>query len=177
MSQSAVKKEAYYKMLNWYKSATLVSKTFLKALETKRYRLEVLNIYWLKCKETVKYLMTEPKSKKRIKVIQVFSIYLWIGLHINKNCWRLIPWCPCVRPPFLNFHRNELMEQYLTQYTRRIGDAKFKFREFWRQNPAKGLLAKFVYNILKAKKEKEGMNEKEIIGMKIQCYFWTHAVL
>ena len=83
MRFKAGKYEVQSKMLKYHRAATKIQRQVKKMTSTNLYRMTVLLEYWLRVKETIGYLMSHPKYKKRLKDSLIAKIHQDDSVNMN----------------------------------------------------------------------------------------------
>mmetsp|Transcript_33035 Transcript_33035/g.37915 ORF Transcript_33035/g.37915 Transcript_33035/m.37915 type:complete len:88 (-) Transcript_33035:541-804(-) len=84
--------------------------------------------YWKRVKETIQFLISDPRFKKKFANSILFKIYEDNSVNMENR-----------------------IKKYLKEYAKSITEKRYEFRQACKANPAKGALAKFAYNLLRIK--------------------------
>ena len=132
-------------ILNYVDSIKKVQRKIRKILRIRSERTEVLDNYWHKALDIVKFSVNHPNNQKKLK---------GTALSLIASDETVVAY--------------SRISKYLVEYQSTLTSKRYEFFKTCRANGTKGHFALLVYNLLNSKKQQEALKDEDVVEMYLE---------
>ncbi|CAI2378565.1 unnamed protein product [Moneuplotes crassus] len=145
LRKKAWRHELKSKMIKYNLAVISIQEHTKAVVEERLHKVFILKYYWKKVRETIAFLYNHPKHQKKLKKTVLAKIHLDETVDMDQR-----------------------VRKYVREFSSALKDKRKQFFDSCSQNKVKGILAKFVYNLVQVKKEKNSLHEIDMIDLYLE---------